>query len=419
MRSGPVFDGGSLPRLLYFADTPIEDHMAYSTLYRVLDVYPKNKLMIIEGNVASIPTRRIAGVTYHQFKLVWARLLYTRLHRYLSPLTTFYAPLRADALERLVRNFRPEAVMTMVWNYAWGTAAAYAERAGLPLHLIVHDDWRTGGARFERRLVDRRLRHWYPKAASRLCVSPYMVEEYRRRYEASGDVLYPSRSADAAVFAEPPDRLGRACEPFTVAFAGRIPQEYARALQRMATALRRNGGRLLVYGEAPPEITSAICQEPNIEWRGRVDSSRELIRQCRAEAHTMYVPMSYREQDRPNAEVSFPSKLADCTAVGLPLIVDGPEYCSAVRWARENPGVAEVINDESVDALAAVVARLLEDSAHRLQLAKQAIRRGQQYFGFNRAVSILYSKLSGSRQSTESLHYDDARGLSRARSRRR
>src|SRR6202008_1363386 len=117
---------------------------------------------------------------------------------------------------------RPEAVMTMVWGYGWGGAAAYAERAGLPLHLIVHDDWGGGGARFERRLVDRQLRHWYPKAASRLCISPCMMEECRRRYGASGDVLYPSRSANAVVFAKPPDRLSRACEPFTVAFAGRI-----------------------------------------------------------------------------------------------------------------------------------------------------------------------------------------------------
>jgi hypothetical protein len=126
--------------------------------------------------------------------------------------------------------------------------------------------------------------------------------------------------------------------------------------------------------------------------------------------------MPYREQDRPNAEVSFPSKLADCTAVGVPLIVDGPEYCSAVRWARENHGVAEIITDESVDALAEAVARLLKDPAHRLQLANEAIRLGQQYFGFDRAVSILYSKLSGSR-SAESLHYDDARGPSAAISR--
>ena len=111
--------------------------------------------------------------------------------------------------------------------------------------------------------------------------------------------------ADLVVSAKPPERLRRACEPFTVAFAGRIPLEYAQALHRMATALRRDGGRLLVYGEASPDTSLALRQEPIIEWRGRVVTSRELIQQCRAEAHAMYVPMSYREQDRPNAEVSL------------------------------------------------------------------------------------------------------------------
>ena len=147
--------------------------MAFSALYRVLDVYPKNKLMIIEGDLASAPDRRITGVTYHQLKLVWSRLLRTRLHRYLSLPTMFYMPFRANALERLVRNIRPEAVMTMVYGYAWASAAAYAARAGLPLHLIVHDD-REGRFEIERRVVDWQLRHWNGKAAW-LCVSPYMA----------------------------------------------------------------------------------------------------------------------------------------------------------------------------------------------------------------------------------------------------
>src|ERR1700719_3843446 len=115
MKSVPAFDNGSLPRLLYFADTPIEDRVGYSVLYRLLDAYPKHKLMIIEGNAASAPERRITGVTYHQCKVVWARLLRTRLHRYLSLPTTLYMPLRASALDRLARNFRPEAVITLVY----------------------------------------------------------------------------------------------------------------------------------------------------------------------------------------------------------------------------------------------------------------------------------------------------------------
>ena len=53
-----------------------------------------------------------------------------------------------------------------------------------------------------------------------------------------------------------------------------------------------------------------------------------------------------RNSDRINMEMAFPSKLADCTATGLPLLIYGPAYCSAVTWARENPGVAEVVETE-------------------------------------------------------------------------
>ena len=106
----------------------------------------------------------------------------------------------------------------------------------------------------------------------------------------------------------------------------------------------------------------------------------------------MFVPMTYLEEHRPSVEIAFPSKLADYTAIGLPLVIDGPEYCTAVRWARENPGVAEVVTDQTADGLADCVARL-QDPAHRLRLAKAAIYRGAQYFAPERAICTLYSKL--------------------------
>jgi hypothetical protein len=244
----------------------------------------------------------------------------------------------------------------------------------------------------EQRVIHARLSRWYPKAASRLCVSPYTADEYRRRYNAIGDVLYPSRGTDNPVFTEPPDTLGQSCRPFTVAFAGSIYPILSENLRRMAAALRVTcAGRLLVYGPTPSESVRSLLQEPNIELRGRV-SAVELIRQCRQEAHAMFVPMTYRDEHRPNVEIAFPSKLADYTAMGLPLVIDGPEYCTAVRWSRENPWVAEVATDQTADALADSVARL-QDPAHRLRLAKAAIHRGEQYFAPERAIGTLYSKL--------------------------
>jgi hypothetical protein len=360
-------------------------------LYRLLSAYPKEKLLIIEGSGASTSDRRLRGVSYGQ-----CRPMLSRLSSRARPLITLWAPMPRIRLTRLLRSFQPEAVITVVWGYAWATAAAYAERAGLPLHLIVHDDSPNaeGWSAMEQRLIHARLVHWYPKAASRLCVSPGTAAEYRRRYNAIGDVLYPTRAMDSPVFMEPPDSLGQPCQPFTVAFAGTVYPLYADALRRIAAALRATcAGRLLVYGPAPSSVRF-LLREPNIELRGKIDRSRELIRQCRAEAHAMFVPMTYLKEHRPNVEIAFPSKLADCTAMGLPLLIDGPEYCTAVRWARENPGVAEVTTDENIDGLAACLMRL-QDPTHRLRLAREAIFRGKEYFAPDRAISLLYSKLAG------------------------
>src|SRR5262245_34852816 len=218
-------------------------------IYRLLSHYPKDKLIIIEGSGVSNPNRRVRGVEYHQRRPVLSRLSRTRFHNYVSPFITLYAPLQSCYLTKVLGGFQPEAVITVVWGYTWATAASYAERARLPLHLIIHDDspnaetWGT----VERSLIHSRLSHWYPKAASRLCVSPSMADEYRRRYSAIGDVLYPSRATDTPAFNEPSDTVRQSCQPFTMAFAGTIYPQYADGLRRMAAALRATGGgRLLV-----------------------------------------------------------------------------------------------------------------------------------------------------------------------------
>jgi hypothetical protein len=92
-------------------------------------------------------------------------------------------------------------------------------------------------------------------------------------------------------------------------------------------------------------------------------------------------------------ETSFPSKLADSTAVGVPVVIHGPEYCSAVRWAWENPGVAEVVTDQTVDALVESLTRL-QDPIRRLQLGAQAIDRCSKQFSYSRAASLVYARLS-------------------------
>jgi hypothetical protein len=104
--------------------------------------------------------------------------------------------------------------------------------------------------------------------------------------------------------------------------------------------------------------------------------------------------MKFGGDDRRNARLSFPSKLADYTEMGLPLLIRGPEYCSAVQWGRKHPGVAEVVATEDEGKLLEAIKRL-SDPETRRTLAEEALRIGELYFSHSRAESMVFSALAG------------------------
>jgi len=120
-------------------------------------------------------------------------------------------------------------------------------------------------------------------------------------------------------------------------------------------------------------------------------SSAQLLARLREEADALFVPMSFAESDRGNMTMAFPSKLADYTVTGLPLLIYGPAYCSAVKWARDNPGVAEVIESES--GLSEAVASLAQQPEHRLALGTRVLEVGHEYFSHARVQQVFHQSL--------------------------
>src|SRR5262249_47039120 len=131
---------------------------------------------------------------------------------------------------------------------------------------------------------------------------------------------------------------------------------------------------------------------PNVEFPGLVPA-RVLRERCQQEADFLYVPMSFGESDSINMRLSFPSKLADYTEMGLPLLIRGPQYCSAVQWARKNPGVAEVVDSQDEADLLQAMKRVADPRARDI-LAKEASRIGNLYFSQERAESLLFGALA-------------------------
>jgi glycosyltransferase involved in cell wall biosynthesis len=225
-----------------------------------------------------------------------------------------------------------------------------------------------------------------------------MADSYEQKYGARGLVLYPSRAADTRVFTTPPQRLGedRKGEGLAVAFGGTINTTgQRRQVKLVCDVVGRTGGTVHLFGPLnPAQCRAEGLEGPHVRFRG-VHSPDEFREHLRAEADVLLVPMNTDKDDSTNARFSFPSKLVDYTAVGLPLLIIGPDYCSAVRWARENEGVAEVVSREDPGELNAAFSRL-QVPAHRLRLAAMALQKGDQMFSYEAACALFRAGLTGS-----------------------
>ena len=382
--------------LLYVGDVPVEStYYGSAQLHRLLANYPAEKLTILETGPPSQPSRRLTNATYVSYPIARQRWLNTRFHEQVTVWYSHRGRTIAPKVAASLNGTQFDGILTVAHGFGWLAAARMAEKRNVPLHLIVNDDWPRAANVPDtfRNWLDHKFAVVYRQARTRICVSTAMQRDYERRYGPTAEVLYPCRAADLPQFTDPPQRLARNPHQFTIAFAGTINSNgYAQALIALSDALKVVNGRLLIFGPLTAEQASTIGLDlPNVTVGGLL-SWHELMSRLRDEVDALFVPMSFDESDRSNMEMAFPSKLADCTAVGVPLLVYGPNYCSAVRWARENGGVAEIV--EAQEGLAEVVKRLAGDPVLRQELGRKALEFGQRYFAhetvqavFNRALT--------------------------------
>ena len=379
-----------LPRLLYVSDVPVEaSYHGSALMHRLLSDYPHDRLTVIETATGSDPARRLPKVNYISHPIGKAGWLNTRFHPYVAAWFTYAGARQAPRILQSVNGRRLESVLTVAHGFGWLAAADIASKRKVPLHLFVHDDWPRVAdvAPWFRQKLDERFANVYRQAQSRLCVSPAMSRFYEERYGKPAQVIYPSRAPNCPTFDAPPARLSNNDKPFTIAFAGTINSNgYIQALTALQHALKPVNGRLLIFGPSQFGLN-----DPNTENRGFVSSS-ELLTQLREEADALFVPMSFDDCDRVNMQMAFPSKLADYTATGLPLLIYGPAYCSAVVWARDNSGVAEVV--EAEPDLTNAINRLANKPDMRIALGKRALDAGREYFAHARAQQVFHQCIS-------------------------
>jgi glycosyltransferase involved in cell wall biosynthesis len=277
----------------------------------------------------------------------------------------------------LIQSFRPDVLLTVAHGWWHIQAARLAREFNLPLVSFFHDWWPDFPdvpAMFRSR-VERQFRQTCAESTVAMCVSDGMWRELGEPPNAL--VIHPVPSFTK--FESGTRDLKR---PLRLVYFGNLI-EYGPLIESALRALEGSDRvRLEVFGPSPLWTRGA---EDEFRSRGFYHGfipSNELAKSLH-DFQAAFVVMSFAPPHRRRMTTSFPSKLIDATQLGLPVIIWGPEYCSAVKWARRGDR-ALCVTDPNPLALRETLEELAASPAELRRLAKSACDAAAGDFNYER-----------------------------------
>lgn len=316
---------------------------------------------------ASSAVRRAAG-----------RLAQTSLHRYAQD---FWAWRDGRWLDQLLPKAVPAGeravVLTVAQGDACGAARRFAQKHRLPLVTIFHDWWPDMVLIHSllHKLLEKQFRELYGQSQLALCVS----EEMRALLgpHPNAQVLYP-------IPAKASPLLPRAVlnDHFRVLCMGNLG-EYGSMMAEALGELNHNPQVRLEVRGGNPRWPQAFRQKMEREglWHGY--APRAELEEWLGSANAFLVPMVFEPVMRRRMETSFPSKMLEMAQFGKPLVIWGPEYCSAVQWARQG-NRALCVTDSNPVALRQALGKLAASPDEQERLAAAARQAAETEFNPDR-----------------------------------
>jgi glycosyltransferase involved in cell wall biosynthesis len=265
----------------------------------------------------------------------------------------------------LIHSFRPHVLVTVAHGWWHIKARKVAKEFKLPLVSLFQDWWPDFPEiplAFRSR-VEREFRQTSTASNVVICVSDGMLQELGEPENAL--VVH-----DAPCLAR---RREDQCDfkpPMRVAYFGNL-SDYGPLIENALRVLNISDQvRLEVFGPNPLWTSGAVAEfRSRGLYHGFIPSNEltDSLQQFQA----ALVVMSFSPSHRRRMATSFPSKMIDAMQVGLPVVIWGPEYCSAVKWARKGER-ALCVTDPNPSAIRGALEELAASPAEQERLAKSS-----------------------------------------------
>jgi glycosyltransferase involved in cell wall biosynthesis len=268
-------------------------------------------------------------------------------------------------VHELIHSFRPQVLLTVAHGWWHIQARRIAKEFNLPLVSFFQDWWPDfpdvpAAFRFR---VEREFCRTCAASDVVICVSEGMRRELGEPQNAL--VLHDIPSLTRSESSMPDFKL-----PLRVVYFGNLV-EYGPLIESALRAL--NGSdrvRLEVFGSSPAWTSGTEDEFRSCGvYRGFIPSDQ--LADSLQGFQAALVVMSFAASLRRRMTTSFPSKMIDAMQFGLPVVIWGPEYCSAVKWASRRDR-ALCATDPNPSALREALEQLAASPAKQERLAESA-----------------------------------------------
>ena len=339
-------------------------------LYRHLSQAPKYKITVISESRKSSENKVISRILN--------RLSNTRLHNWLNDMKVIACGKSwDDSLKSRYPCHQNTIVLTVAHGDGCWAAHRYARKHKLPLVTIFHDWWPDipyVHTIFRDTLRDR-FKKLYQDSDLALCVSEEM--KIALGSHDNSQVLYPIPGENLNQFRYK-KFLDKQSAPIRVMYCGNL-YHYACEIAKLLKVTKDSSTVSLQVRGKNPNWQPSFRQEMSERGLWLDFAPREQLYEGLRSADALLVVMSFDPKLRRRMETSFPSKLCEYAQLGKPIIVWGPDYCSAAQWARKGDW-ALCISKRNPNSVVATLEKLHKSSELRQYYAEKTREVAQNLF---------------------------------------
>lgn len=384
-----------LPNLLYFCDFPPSNLRGGTILLsRLLADYSPERITVLVGSYydkvspaegrlkclhKTFPTSNETG------RWGWGRLKMLG-HRLLLPLLVAYS-------WHVARQRKSQIIIAVAHGYFFLAAALLSYLTAKPLVLFLHDDWVKHHERGKAALVKRYYQGLFGWAARRAAhiyvVSEAMQEMMRQSFGVASEVQLPA-TEEKTLSPPPIAQPQTTAAAFTIAYAGTGTPAVDDSLDLLAQVVASDKLTFAEAAQCELHLYFPITAEqarargwdsPRIKLHGW--KSQPELEAALQQADVLFLPFSFKEEQRYLTTTSFPTKASDYFALGKPILVLAPAYSSIARYAQRL-GCALAVEQPDANALATALIKLQSDRNYQRSLAEKACAVFQQNHSISR-----------------------------------